>query len=366
MNKILIILSVVILASCGPSAEEKWQVEMEQQRIEQEASEKLAQEKANRIAAVTCSIMGETRNMDAAVRVREMNDAREKIGGEPFLRGDNAIQEAFEWGLCQELVLNEIYDETLQPLKDAKREREKIAAEERAEEYRIAAEQRAEEQRIAREKRAEEQRIAAEEQRIADSKPTVKEEFYSNGKLENRINYQPKSDGGKEHGLTESYYENGQLHIKENYKDGNRDGLFESYYKNGQFKQDYCFKNNEKVDMSYCDSNLDSGQLKRVKLQRLLAESERAQKIPVYVPQPQYPRRAQTRGKEGYAVISLIITSTGGVRDPVMIEEFPEGWGFGRAAVKAALKLKYNPRVVDGVSQEVTDVLYEFTFQMTK
>ena len=377
MNKILIILSLVVLASCGPSAEEKRQVEMEQQRIEQEASEKLAQEKAIRIAAVTCSIMSETRNMDAAIRVEKMNDAREKIGGEPFLRGDDAIQEAFEWGLCQELVLNEIYDETLQTLKDAKRERERIAAEklaeeyriaaeERAEEYRIAAEERAEEQRIAREKRAEEQRIAAEKKRIADSKPTVKEEFYSNGKLENRINYQPKSDGGKEHGLTESYYENGQLHIKENYKDGNRDGLFESYYKNGQFKQDYCFKNNEKVDMSYCDSNLDSGQLKRVKLQRLLAESERAQKIPVYVPQPQYPRRAQTRGKEGYAVISVIITSTGGVRDPVMIEEFPEGWGFGRAAVKAALKLKYNPRVVDGVSQEVTDVLYEFTFQMTK
>jgi len=88
--------------------------------------------------------------------------------------------------------------------------------------------------------------------------------------------------------------------------------------------------------------------------------------IPVYVPQPQYPRRAQTRGKEGYAVVEVIITSTGGVRDPIMIEEFPEGWGFGRAAVKAALKLKYNPRVVDGVGQEVTGVLYKFTFQMAK
>jgi len=88
--------------------------------------------------------------------------------------------------------------------------------------------------------------------------------------------------------------------------------------------------------------------------------------IPVYVPQPQYPRRAQTRGKEGYAVVEVIITSTGGVRDPIMIEEFPEGWGFGRAAVKAALKLKYNPRVVDGVGQEVTGVLYKFTFQMEK
>ena len=88
--------------------------------------------------------------------------------------------------------------------------------------------------------------------------------------------------------------------------------------------------------------------------------------IPVYVPQPQYPRRAQTRGKEGYAVVQVIITTVGGVRDPILIEEWPEGWGFGRSAVKAAKKLKYNPRVVDGVAEEVPDVLYKFTFQMAK
>jgi len=88
--------------------------------------------------------------------------------------------------------------------------------------------------------------------------------------------------------------------------------------------------------------------------------------IPVYVPQPQYPRRAQSRGKEGYAVIEVIITTTGGVRDPKLLEEDPEGWGLGRAAMKAALKLKYNPRVVDGVGQEVPGVLYKFTFNMAK
>ena len=65
-------------------------------------------------------------------------------------------------------------------------------------------------------------------------------------------------------------------------------------------------------------------------------------------------------------MVEVIITTTGGVRDPVMIEEWPEGWGFGRAAIKAANKLKYNPRVVDGVGQEVTGVLYKFTFQMAK
>jgi len=123
----------------------------------------MPQEEKENIAAVTCSIMSETRNMDAAVRVRELNEARDKIGGEPFLRGDVVIKEAFEWELCQELVLNEIYDERLQSLKDAKRELERIAAEKRAEEQRIYLEKLAEEQRIA----AEEQRIAAEKQRIA-------------------------------------------------------------------------------------------------------------------------------------------------------------------------------------------------------
>ena len=274
MIRILFVLSLFVLASCGPSAEEKRQVEMEIQRIEQEASEKLAQEKAIRIAAVTCSIMGETRNMDAAVRVEKMNDAREKIGGEPFLRGDSAIQEAFEYGLCQELVLNQNYDETIQPLKDARYKRERIAAEKLAEEQRIAAEKRAEEQRIA----AEKQRIAAEKQRIADSKPTVKEEFYSGGELERRVNYQPKSDGGKKHGLQELFYESGQLSTKENFKDGKLDGLSEMYhengqliskskfkdgeydglfvirnFENGQLESEICYKNGQETDMSYCE-----------------------------------------------------------------------------------------------------------------
>ena len=191
--------------------------------------------------------------MDAAVRVEKMNEARDKIGGEPFLRGDAVIKEAFEWGLCQELVLNETYDERLQSLKDAKRELERIAADKRAEEkriyleklaeeQRIAAEKRAEEQRIAAEKRAEEQRIAAEKQRIADTKPSVKEEFWANGKLKSRMNYQSKTDGGKLHGPYERYYENGQLWRKENYKDGKLDGLYEWYHENGQLELNKYYK----------------------------------------------------------------------------------------------------------------------------
>ena len=263
VNKTLIILSLVLLASCGLSQDEK-----------------------ENIAAITCSIMSETRNMDAAVRVREMNEAREKIGGEPFLDGDDAIKEAFEYGLCHELVLDESYNKTLRFRKDAIREikkaaaekkakEQRIAAERRAEEQRIAAEKRAEEQRIAAEKRAEEQRIAAEKQIIADSKPTVKEELHSNGNLKSRTNYHPKIDGGEKHGPYEAYYENGQLRHKGNYSDGKKRGLYESYFnsgsskanykdgkldglyewynENGQFESKSCYVNDKKVDMSYCE-----------------------------------------------------------------------------------------------------------------
>ena len=84
--------------------------------------------------------------------------------------------------------------------------------------------------------------------------------------------------------------------------------------------------------------------------------------IPVYVPTPRYPPRAERSGKTGYAVVEVIITTTGGVRDPKLLEEYPANYGFGRSALKAAQKLKYNPRVIDGVAVEVPGVLYKFSF----
>ena len=86
MKKIIptLILTPALLIGCGMSDNEK-------------AS----------IAAVTCSVMGETRNMDAAVRVREINAAREKIGEAPYLDGDEGIKDSLSAGVCVELVLND-------------------------------------------------------------------------------------------------------------------------------------------------------------------------------------------------------------------------------------------------------------------
>jgi len=86
--------------------------------------------------------------------------------------------------------------------------------------------------------------------------------------------------------------------------------------------------------------------------------------IPVYVPLPLYPRRALARGRQGYAVVEVVITTTGGVRDVKLLEESPRNYGFGSAARKAALKLKYNPRVIDGQGVEVPGVMYKFTFRL--
>ena len=211
MKKTLIVFSLVLLAACGPSQEEK-----------------------QNIAQNTCSIMGETKKSDSLFRTQTMIDAREKIGGGAFVRGDDAIIEAFEFGICEELVLNENYDEILQSWRDAKREYERIEAEKQAEQERIAAEKQ------------------AEEQRIADSKPTVKEEFFSNGQLKSRTNYQPKSDGGKRDGLYESYYvddpffsNTGQLKEKGNYKDGKKVGLWELYYRGGSIDTTRNYKDGE-------------------------------------------------------------------------------------------------------------------------
>jgi FKBP-type peptidyl-prolyl cis-trans isomerase len=152
--KRLLLLTAIVLAACGPSQEEKRQVEMEQQRIQQEASQQLGKEKAIRVAAVTCSIMGETREMDSAVRVRELNDAREKIGGEPFLGGDLAIKLSFDYGLCRELVLNDPdYIDKLNKaiaLEMIRLEAEQLEQEKREEVAKIAREKREEAAKIAK------------------------------------------------------------------------------------------------------------------------------------------------------------------------------------------------------------------------
>lgn len=85
--------------------------------------------------------------------------------------------------------------------------------------------------------------------------------------------------------------------------------------------------------------------------------------LPIVKVAPIYPRRAQSRGIEGYVLVEFTVTTNGSVRDPIVIEAQPEGV-FNRAAIDAALKFKYKPRVVDGTATEVAGVQNKISFEI--
>ena len=73
--------------------------------------------------------------------------------------------------------------------------------------------------------------------------------------------------------------------------------------------------------------------------------------IPVVVIRPMYPREAAISGTQGWVKIEFIITEVGTVKDPRVIEAQPPRV-FNREAIRAILKWKFKPRVVDGISVE--------------
>ncbi|MCY3819863.1 MAG: energy transducer TonB [Gammaproteobacteria bacterium] len=85
--------------------------------------------------------------------------------------------------------------------------------------------------------------------------------------------------------------------------------------------------------------------------------------LPIVKVAPIYPRRAQTRGIEGYVLLEFIVTTTGAVREPVVIDAKPPGI-FDRAAIQAALKFKYKPKVVNGEPVEVAGVRNLIKFEL--
>lgn len=95
----------------------------------------------------------------------------------------------------------------------------------------------------------------------------------------------------------------------------------------------------------------------------LALESGDGEYLPIVKVAPVYPRRALQRGIEGYVIVEFTVDKTGAVKSPLVIEANPEGL-FDRAAMDAALKFKYKPRVVNGEATEVSGVQNRITFEM--
>ena len=100
--------------------------------------------------------------------------------------------------------------------------------------------------------------------------------------------------------------------------------------------------------------------------------------IPLFKITPIYPRRAQERGTMGYAVVAFTITEMGTIENVVPVEGFCTSKNpyevpreelrpcsiFNSASSRAALKLKYKPKIVDGKAVRVEGVQHRFTFIM--
>ena len=86
--------------------------------------------------------------------------------------------------------------------------------------------------------------------------------------------------------------------------------------------------------------------------------------LPIVKVAPVYPSRALSRGLEGYVIVEFTVTQTGAVKDVFVVESTSSL--FERAAVQAAYKFKYKPRVIDGVAVEVPGVRNKITFEITQ
>ena len=95
----------------------------------------------------------------------------------------------------------------------------------------------------------------------------------------------------------------------------------------------------------------------------LALESGDGEYLPIVKVAPVYPRRALQRGIEGFVIVEFTVTKQGTVRDPVVVEANPSGI-FEQAAMDAAMKFKYKPRVVNGEATEVSGVQNRITFQI--
>lgn len=85
--------------------------------------------------------------------------------------------------------------------------------------------------------------------------------------------------------------------------------------------------------------------------------------LPIVKVQPNYPRRAITRGIEGYVIVEFTVTKSGTTRDIRVVEAEPSGI-FDKASIRAASRFKYKPRVIDGQAIEVRGVRNKITFEL--
>lgn len=85
--------------------------------------------------------------------------------------------------------------------------------------------------------------------------------------------------------------------------------------------------------------------------------------VPMVRVPPQYPERALQRGIEGRVLIEFTISKSGSVKDAKVIAYEPSTI-FNKAALKAVLQWKYNPKIVNGKPVEQPGMRIAIPFKL--
>jgi protein TonB len=79
---------------------------------------------------------------------------------------------------------------------------------------------------------------------------------------------------------------------------------------------------------------------------------------------PQYPADLAARDVEGYVIVRFDVTETGTVTN-IRVEASSHR-GFEKAAMRAAARFRYQPKIVDGVAIPVKGLRNRFVFRMER
>ncbi len=109
-------------------------------------------------------------------------------------------------------------------------------------------------------------------------------------------------------------------------------------------------------------------------------ETSDGEYLPIVKVSPQYPRRALAQGMVGWVIVEFVITEQGTVRDPFVVSncgyipnirspgeciDSPDTV-FDNAALKAAMKFKYKPKVIDDQPVETAGVQNRIIFELVE
>ena len=85
--------------------------------------------------------------------------------------------------------------------------------------------------------------------------------------------------------------------------------------------------------------------------------------MPWFKPEPEYPTRLAQRGITGYVIVQFDVTKEGTVENPVVIEAKPPSV-FDRSALRAAVKFKYKPKILNGQAVRVRGVKNRIIYEL--